>query len=335
MIANLTKSQLEVATWLAKQVEEGLLPETFSVQWSSDDGNKTASIKNYKKKQLKIAFAVLEILEQEGLIQTLNREMYEPMKIGNQKPVFKVRKWETGRTYTIRNDIFKAKELFFKRALIANAENIISFMISRPPGKQFATRQEIMSDLQINDEIYEKTCQFLEDFDLIEYRASSGILWGYIQPTQRGRQIMHEKSMESLLISQQTIINYHSGDQINVNNTGENVAIAAGNNSRAKNGLSPLEIEELIQLMYEKLEDLKITDNQKQEVKETIELIEGEIQNDIKDEKALKYYFRTLARMAPDILDVVIASASDPILGGITVVRKIAEKAKSESQNNR
>ena len=341
MITNLTEYQLEVANWLAQQHEDGLLPETFSVRWDSNKQKKLAKITEYKGKHIEITFAALEILEQEELLQTVNKEIYDPPKSTSARGatypvyVFPPRKHETGRTYTLRNDIFRARDLYLKRQLVKDAEKILELMIAREAGGQFATRPELMSALQMNDERYEQVCQFLEDFELIQYRATVGILWGDIQPTKRGRQVMHEKSLENLLLAQSPVVNYNLGDQISVTNTGKNVSIAAGRKASASQGLTAAEIDDLFQTVFQKLEQkTDLPDTKKQEIEETVELIKGETRKGTEaNEKALRHYIRTLARMAPDILDVIVATATNPILGAGTIIRKVAEIAKAEAQD--
>ena len=342
MINNLTDYQLEVANWLAQQNEKGLLPETFYVIWESDKRERTTEISDFKGKQPKITFASLEILEKEELIQTIHKQISKPIKFpGMSKknqaytPLYQPKKEEVGRTYCLRNDIFKAKDLYLKRQLLKNAERILAFMINRPEGSQHGMRSEIKAALEMDDETYEKTCQFLQDYDLIYYKGSTGELWGYIGPDKRGRQVMHERSLENLILSQSPIVNFHQGDQINVTNTGENVAIAAGRQSNVTQSLTSADVAGLFQVVFQRLEQLNHPDTQKVEIRETIELIEGEVGKEADaDEKALRHYFRTLAKMAPDILDVVIATATNPILGAATIVRKVAEKAKADAQGS-
>lgn len=48
------------------------------------------------------------------------------------------------------------------------------------------------------------------------------------------------------------------------------------------------------------------------------------------DETTLKYRLRSIGRMAPDILDVIIASFASPLSGISTVLHKIALKVKKE-----
>ena len=146
---------------------------------------------------------------------------------------------------------------------------------------------------------------------------------------------MHEKSLESLLLTHSPVVNYNLGDQINVTNTGKNVSIAAGRKANASHGLTAAEIDDLFQTVFHKLEEkTDLPDVKKKEIEETIELIKDETQKGTEtNEKALGHYFRTLARMAPDILDVVITTAANPALGITMVIKKLAEKAKAEADN--
>jgi hypothetical protein len=50
------------------------------------------------------------------------------------------------------------------------------------------------------------------------------------------------------------------------------------------------------------------------------------------DEGFLARRFRNIARMAPDVLDVVVATLGNPLAGLGVAVKKIAEKAKEETQ---
>ncbi len=73
------------------------------------------------------------------------------------------------------------------------------------------------------------------------------------------------------------------------------------------------------------------TETAAQEVREAVELIEAENEKgDEANEKIVRMSFRTLAQMAPDILQVAIATFVNPALGISLVVKKIAEKAKAE-----
>lgn len=66
----------------------------------------------------------------------------------------------------------------------------------------------------------------------------------------------------------------------------------------------------------------------KADAKEAFEEIK---KNNQADTSFIARRFRNLRRMAPDIVDVIIASLASPALGAATVAKKIAEKIKSDS----
>ena len=69
------------------------------------------------------------------------------------------------------------------------------------------------------------------------------------------------------------------------------------------------------------------------EVKEIEASVTAAAQKNEKVEEAfLARRFRNIARMAPDILDVVVAMLANPLAGLGIAVRKIAEKAKEEAK---
>jgi hypothetical protein len=345
MISNLTQLQLEAAHWLATEHESGHLPETFAVRWKQKGSQKVAVIEDFKGPQMELSYAVLQVLEDEQLLHTVQADIHQPLNFPTSsqfkkggRPAFQyaVDKYEAGRTYILRNEIFRAKHLFEIRRLKQQAESVLRFMVTRPPGMQFATRPEIVTGLEMSDSDYERACQLLEDYDLIGYRSSVGMLWGDIQPTKKGRQVLTEDSLESLLQSQPPVVNYTAGDHITVTNTGVNAAIAAGRDSSASIGLTASQVHGLFKAVFDRLEELELTKAERDEATEIVELVEAEVvKGEGANEKALRNQLRNLGRMAPDILDVVIATAANPGLGAVTILRKVAEKAKSEAESRR
>jgi hypothetical protein len=51
------------------------------------------------------------------------------------------------------------------------------------------------------------------------------------------------------------------------------------------------------------------------------------------DKSFLSRRFRNIARMAPDVLDLVVAMLANPLAGLGVVVKKVAEKAKEEMKS--
>ena len=86
-------------------------------------------------------------------------------------------------------------------------------------------------------------------------------------------------------------------------------------------------IEASAQTPRAKKEDVKA------EVKEIQSSVTEAAQNhENVDEGFLVRRFRNIARMAPDILDVVLATLGNPLAGYAVAVKKIAEKVKEETK---
>ena len=93
------------------------------------------------------------------------------------------------------------------------------------------------------------------------------------------------------------------------------------------------EMDRLFKSVHEKLEtQLSQTAPNADKVQEQVKKIEKEA---AKGEKAnttrLESWLVKLARMAPDILDVMLASLGGPVTGFTAVFKKIAERAKETS----
>jgi len=72
----------------------------------------------------------------------------------------------------------------------------------------------------------------------------------------------------------------------------------------------------------------------KAEVKEIQSTVtEAAQKNEKVDEGFLSRRFRNIARMAPDVLDVVVATLGNPLAGLGVAVKKIAEKAKTDASS--
>jgi len=98
-------------------------------------------------------------------------------------------------------------------------------------------------------------------------------------------------------------------------------------------GLAGEELARLFTAVYRQIETRpEDPDVDKEELTETVQKVEkeaakGEAANPSKVERWLK----TLALMAPDILEVTAACLLNPVAGVATVIRKVAEKAKAEA----
>lgn len=121
----------------------------------------------------------------------------------------------------------------------------------------------------------------------------------------------------------------------NISSVSGNLNIAGGNvtTHQTTTGLSAAEIKGLFDQVYAKIDarpDTPLTDKEdlKAEVKEIQATVtEAAKENKKVDESFLARRFRNIARMAPDILEVIVATLANPLAGLGIAVKKIAEKA--------
>lgn len=108
--------------------------------------------------------------------------------------------------------------------------------------------------------------------------------------------------------------------------------------SQTTTGLSVADIKLLFDHIYSTIEtNEKIPPANKEDLKAEVGEIQSTItevtkKNEKVDESILLRRFRNIARMAPDILDVVTATLVNPLAGLGIAVKKIAEKAKEETR---
>jgi hypothetical protein len=125
------------------------------------------------------------------------------------------------------------------------------------------------------------------------------------------------------------------GDKISVGNISNSKGIAIGRGAQANinEGLSGEDIARLFATVYQRIEsrpeDPKV---EKQEIAETVQKIETEAaKGDKASPDKVERWLKNLVMMAPDILDVTVATLLNPAAGVATVIRKVAEKAKTEA----
>ncbi|MEP0807258.1 MAG: hypothetical protein HRF47_17385 [Chloroflexota bacterium] len=117
------------------------------------------------------------------------------------------------------------------------------------------------------------------------------------------------------------------------------VNIAGGNITtyHTTTGLNEAEIKQLFDGLYSAIETNAKTlpadkEDLKAEVKEIQAIVTEAMQkNEKMDEGFLLRRFRNIARMAPDMLDVIVATLGNPLAGLGVAVKKIAHKAKEET----
>lgn len=123
--------------------------------------------------------------------------------------------------------------------------------------------------------------------------------------------------------------------KINIGGNANNSTVIAssGNvNIQQESRVEYINITEFFAEVYTKIQNRpEDTNVDKEEITQTVEKIEGEIN---KDEEAnsskIQRWLNNLGKMAPDIFDVVVSFLSNPQAGITTVIQKIAKKAKEE-----
>jgi hypothetical protein len=126
----------------------------------------------------------------------------------------------------------------------------------------------------------------------------------------------------------------------NVSDISGNMNIAGGNITTHQTtiGLSTAELKQLFDQLYAAIDSRAETptadkEDLKAEVKEIQYTVTEAAKNNEKvDAGFLSRRFRNIARMAPDVLDVVVATLGNPLAGLGVAVKKIAEKAKEETE---
>lgn len=126
----------------------------------------------------------------------------------------------------------------------------------------------------------------------------------------------------------------------NISDISGNVNVAGGNitTHHTTTGLSATDIKQLFDQLYTNIDArTEISTGKKEDVKAEVQDIQTAVteaaqKNEKVDEGFLSRRFRNIARMAPDVLDVIVATLGNPLAGLGVAVKKIAEKAKEETK---
>ena len=134
-----------------------------------------------------------------------------------------------------------------------------------------------------------------------------------------------------------------SGKQVsiktgNISNVSGQVNIAGSNINAEQGGkdLDRKEIEQLFDKLFSAVESRPETSaKDKEGLKAEIEEIQETVVEAVEKQKEVNEgfflrRFRNISRMAPDILDVVVATLGNPLAGLGVAVKKIAQMAKEE-----
>jgi hypothetical protein len=103
-------------------------------------------------------------------------------------------------------------------------------------------------------------------------------------------------------------------------------------------GMSVEEIKQLFDRLYAAIDaHAQASPADKEDIKAEVKEIQATVtraaaKDENVDEGFLSRRFRNIARMAPDLLDIVVATLGNPLAGLGVTVKKIAEKAKEETK---
>lgn len=128
-----------------------------------------------------------------------------------------------------------------------------------------------------------------------------------------------------------------------INITGENVVGSIDASGHAKVNVTQssahktqdANFDRLFELLEEQIKARPADPNvDKQEIRDQVNQIKTEAaQGEKANPNKLERWIRNLAKMAPDIVDVMAASLGGPISGLTAVIQKIAARVKAEAEN--
>ena len=97
-------------------------------------------------------------------------------------------------------------------------------------------------------------------------------------------------------------------------------------------GVQPAELLQLFEKLYKQIEARPLDPNvDKDEIVETVQKIQEEVsKSENPNESKLARWMDSLNKMAPDIVDVALASLGGPVSGVTAVLKKIADRTRQQ-----
>jgi len=126
----------------------------------------------------------------------------------------------------------------------------------------------------------------------------------------------------------------------NISHISGSINIAGGDitTHHTTTGLNAADVKQLFDELYSNIDATpKVSSADKENLKAEVQEIqsvvtEAALKNEKVDEGFLVRRFRNIARMAPDLLDVIVATLGSSLAGLGVASKKIADKAKEEAQ---
>ena len=209
--------------------------------------------------------------------------------------------------------------------------------MKQTPNRSFTLGTEIKTHFHWDDNRYWEACQILIDEGLVEVKPrSDNIPLNGLSLNAEGRKAVRRNFQRSTTPT----VSVHTGDNITIENTGDNVAIAAGEGASATQSTNNQIIDSFFDEILHQIEQHEdLSRDKKQYLKDAIVLAQDEAKLNEPNEKRLTVYLQNIAMMAPDILEVALTAATALAAGPFPVVlliaRKVSERAKSDAQKHK
>lgn len=114
----------------------------------------------------------------------------------------------------------------------------------------------------------------------------------------------------------------------NVNTAGGSIVGGDMNNISVKTESSVDNSYNNFSPIYTAIEQINLANDEKEKLTEIIQVLQGETSKKQLDEKKIESLLQKIFKMSPDILDVIVATISNPLAGLSTMAHKISKKAK-------
>ena len=122
------------------------------------------------------------------------------------------------------------------------------------------------------------------------------------------------------------------GDQQTIGNVSGGAIVVQGRNAKVTvyQGIQGTELAPLFDKVYKSIEELpKANSAEKQEIAENAKRIETEVaeKGEQANQTSLQRWMENIQKMAPDIVDVILASLGGPLSAATAVLKKISARA--------
>jgi hypothetical protein len=137
------------------------------------------------------------------------------------------------------------------------------------------------------------------------------------------RKFKNNRGRNKQIGGDQNVIQGSISGGVIVQGRGANVAV------QQSSGINEEQLSLVFEKMYQAIQSRPDDPNiDKEEISETVQRIEQEVKKgDQANDSKLKRWMESLNKMAPDIVDVILASLGGPVSGLTAVLKKVAEHA--------